>query len=181
MYNYLIDHNKEFIYYVTPKCASRTFFDIFNFKGGEERPLSLKHEEYFSWTFVRNPYARVVSAYQNKVVDKFQSGLDEFRHLTSFKDFVQAISEIDINKADRHIRPMNTFFPESISYVGKLENLNCDFDFICDKINLPKVNLPHLNKSLSKDYTEYYNTETQSIVKKIYSKDLDLFKYSYGD
>ena len=178
-YLYQIDNNKKYIYFINPKCASRTFFKVFNYKPVKFRKLNPEAKDYFSWTFVRNPFARLVSAYENKIVDKHQSGLNEFRKIKNFKSFVLKIKNINLAVADRHIRHQHLFFPDNIKFIGKMENLQEDFNTICEEINIQNIKLPHINKSSKKNYKEYYDAESIEIVSKKYSEDIKRFGYEF--
>jgi chondroitin 4-sulfotransferase 11 len=171
--------NYKSVYYVTPKCASRSFFKIFQFECNPNNEIKKNSDDYFSWSFIRNPYARIVSAYQNKIVDKHEFGLEQFRSIDSFREFVFELNNIDLTISDRHIRPLYTFLPKSIDYIGRVENIQNDFDVVCNEIGLKNVKLPHVNKSVNKHYSSYYDVDTIKLIKRLYQKDLELFEYKF--
>ena len=145
----------------------------------------------FSFSFIRNPFSRLVSAWKcpwvtgNRINDKWEV---PFSNFTDFiRDFVLKESDWNFFKwshvmpyTDSRMKLFNSDGKELLSYIGMMENYQNDFDIVCDKIGIPHQQLPHANKSKHKHYTEYYDDETRQIVAEKYAKDIEYFGYEFG-
>tara|TARA_Y100000361_G_C11101952_1_gene312435 strand:+ start:405 stop:1001 length:597 start_codon:yes stop_codon:yes gene_type:complete len=151
-------------------------------------------EQSFIFTFIRNPWDRIVSLYffwkqQDKNHRFYHSDKKQVDYINkldmSFKDFTKEIvNKKSIFYEKRHLHPyIGHFFPtaDCIDFIGRFENFQQDFNIICDKIGIPHQQLPHKNKSRHKHYTEYYDDKTRQIVAEIYSRDIEHFGYKFGD
>jgi len=155
-----------------------------------------KNSKLFKFAFVRNPYSRLVSCYENKIKKtplnnlEFKEGVR--RHFlsygitknTTFKDFVKIVSHIPDKVSDTHFRSQYTLITDEEGrlipdFIGKFENLNQDYKKVCEIMgieNPPK--LSHINKTKKKkNYKEYYDKETKKLVQERYKKDFEMFKY----
>ena len=135
-------------------------------------------KNYFTFSFVRNPFDRVVSMW------KF---LQHPNHEKEWIKIVGSLDKCDFKVFARKIKNINTnitiplsHFTTGVDFVGKCENLQKDFNVICDKIGIPNQELPHKNASKHKHYTEYYDDETKQIVAEKYAKDIEVFGYEFG-
>ena len=195
---YLYEINKDFgyIYYLVPKVATRSlslYFQCHNscrirtkhgILADTPRHISDVHDLLFTFSFCRNPFSRLVSSYQNKIIEKHEGGLDKYRNLNNFKDFIKIIKNLDLTlfQNDRHIMFQDSLIPSNIDFVGRFESLEEDLKIVCDEIKINKKNsVLHLNKSNYTNYIDYYDDETREIVEKKYSVDLKRFGYKFGD
>ena len=146
-----------------------------------------EYKKYFKYAIVRNPYDRLVSCWKNKTSKKHAAKHKDIFTKTkssgiTFKKFVLMFDEgyfSEENYYDRHLLPQVDFIIDDIDYIGKVENLQKDFDTVCEKVGMNKFTLPHTNRTEHKHYREYYDKETRKIVDKIYSRDIDLFDYRF--
>ncbi len=153
----------------------------------ETKSLSPEMRSYYKFTFVRNPYVRLVSCYEDKIV-KNKDHFPQYYHIdmqgiTNFDDFIKRIIKISYYEADPHFASQyrlthNKWGKCLVDYVGKFENLKNDYEPIRIRFGLNP--LPHRNKVaslLGKNWMDYYTLETAELVYKKYKKDFTAFGY----
>lgn len=101
-------------------------------------------ENYFKFSFVRNPIDRLFSSYKYLGYAK----------VISFDTFIlQELPRLFKSKFKMYFLQTQTSFIYNeqnelmVDYVGKLENINDDFFLIQRRLNLEGIKLPHVNKS----------------------------------
>ena len=165
----------------------------------ENKKDEWKH--YFKFTFTRNPFDRLVSNWHyihksledyKKILEKHGSDfipnhIEWIQHcqmLTSecktFKEYIK----LSCAWPTGNDSGLNFAFDKDekfVDFIGKFENLQEDFNIICDKIGIPQQQLPHKNKTKHKHYTEYYDDETRELVAKKFAKDIEYFGYEFGE
>lgn len=176
-----------------PRLAHLTAQEYLNYGYLTQRELN----QLFRFTFVRNPWDRLVSEYRYK------------KHKFSFKDFVfnyfpeKGVDDYKgLNGIYRHVMPQYLFIYDDdgncqVDYIGKFENLKEDFATVSEKICGQKLSIPHRNKTPSSmynvlakqlnfsrketecNYQTFYDDESREFVAEFYHQDIKLFNYSF--
>ena len=154
-------------------------------------------EGYFKFTFVRNPFSRLYSAYKSKVsagvagpkyIDGVELGLYRMgvRRGHSFKQFVELLSSLPDEACDPHVKPQWHFV---MAEDGQLlvdqwflfEAFTTEFAALLRHLRmpLPAAGPPHENRTLIEplEYAGAYDEETTSLVVARYEQDFHLFGY----
>jgi hypothetical protein len=195
-YTITLSNKQKYVWFQIAKAGSRTVVNFlhensdieFGFplrtkkNPGYGRKYKQKWDDHFKFTIVRNPWERLLSFYLNKLHTHLDPLItSHIQGIPSFKKFVHTLWRSNLKTCDVHFRLQTRCFPlDKIDFIGKTENLQEDFNTICDKIGIPKQELPHKNKSSHKHYTEYYDDETRQIVAEAYAKDIEYFGYEFG-
>ena len=196
-------HKKERVVYLSNRKVALSTLDQILMKNGFKgrRKVEIDFDDLdFIFTFVRNPWDRLISRYshlQRRIRKITNKGIalkhspqdrnlkdffgDEPIRIESFtfEKFVDFTSEVN----DAHWMPQTSMFADcldKIHFVGRFETLQQDFNFVCDRIGIARQELPIVNKTKHKHYTEYYCDKTQKIVAERYKNDIEVFKYEFG-
>lgn len=146
------------------------------------------------FTFVRNPFVRVVSAYLDKVGGSRKNSawvtfaerykLDQFAPLP-FDEFIRLISEDAPEDLDRHWRPqhLNILYPFVMpNALGKLERMDSELPEILNTFLGVRPEMKRRDghaTSARESFKDYYtSTETADRVRALYAKDFAYFGYS---
>ena len=138
---------------------------------------------YFKFCFVRNPWDRMLSEY---FYIKKHEGCNCSEDDSRLKTFDTYLKSSLVCSWPGHAQLQKNFVLNSegnlqVDFVGRFENLQQDFDIVCNKINIPTPKLPHFNETEHGRYTEYYDDETREIVAEKYAQDIEYFGYKFGE
>ena len=128
------------------------------------------------FTTVRNPFSRAVSMFKHRSWNSVKT-FSNFCHKVIENEYPDEKARWHSSTLTEHITDNNQL---KVDFVIKIENFQEDFNTLCDKIGIPKQELPHANKSKHKHYTEYYDEETKQIVAEKYATDIEYFNYEFG-
>lgn len=146
----------------------------------------------FTFCIVRNPWDRVVSAYEflkrgglNQTDAEF--GEDVIQRYTDFDSFVMNWLNENSLRSFVHFIPQTDFLHGlssnqlRVAFVGRFEKLNDSYSHVAKLLKLPEHTLPEKNVRTNKiHYSEYYNEETKSHIANLYAQDIKNFGYSFN-
>lgn len=205
-----VDRERGFIYFRIPKAANsticyrlarqkdpaidnaddakRSFMRGSDLTGDEVAHLE---EHYFLFTFVRDPYARIASAYldkvarlkgrQSAVLAGYQKRLSE---PMTFLEFCRYLDENGLY-ADPHWFPQVAFVPlpvHQLDFVGRVERFESDYGALAESIHdgaadtLSDTWDPHRTQAQDQ-LTNVYCPESLDIVRRLYAVDFETFRY----
>lgn len=135
-------------------------------------------KSYFSFAVVRNPWDWNVSLYNYVLKSKDHHQHEYVKKLKNFDEYIR-------NKCKK---PQTTFQKDFIysksgkklvDYIARFENIDNEFEVICQQIGIKIKKLPHLNISNMTHYRDYYSDETRELIRQTYQADIELFDYEF--
>jgi hypothetical protein len=145
-------------------------------------------DDYFKFSFVRNPWARVVSMYLYLLNDGWFLPDNSVDFRTWLQGLETGASVAVYPKcAPQFVRPQCDYFMDvngdvMVNFVGFFENLQDDWLKMCEFAGIPdkfRV-LPVVNSTKKKKhYTDYYDDESIERVRRLYVRDVEFGGYEF--
>ncbi|MFQ5570583.1 MAG: sulfotransferase family 2 domain-containing protein [Rhodothermales bacterium] len=137
----------------------------------------------FSFTFVRNPWDRVVSLYHYRIMTN-TTGLGD--KPIDFKTWVRLTfrdHDPDYYNSPKMLMPQWDWIVDRegnilVDFVGRFENLEYDFRAVCHRVHR-QATLPHLKKTTRSPYRAYYDDASIEIVQDWFKVDVEEFDYEF--
>jgi chondroitin 4-sulfotransferase 11 len=210
-WSYLISDEKKVIYIVMQKVACTSIKASMAGIQSDENYLSVIDtirstgrvvsaidtaacDGYFVFTFVRNPFERLVSCYENKYHTDRKLLSKNMRHMKfdyyllgylrkdrGFLHFARRVCRIPDRLADHHFINQGFLIDRmgqnpKPDFVGHFERLEEEYEPIRQKYGF--LPLPHHNKTpKARSWMDYYDLPTAKMVYRRYKKDIERFGY----
>ena len=159
-------------------------------------------DDYFTFAFVRNPWDRIASCYRNKIDGYYRDyktpqfmldfGMDFHHSRTpwiSFREFLELLlREDDTRYFNEHWAPQTSLVNiDQLDFVGRLETLDKDWKYVCEKIGIEHKPLGNYNstKENNEIYRKFYEEQGDDkqfcidAIAEIYKEEIEKFNYKY--
>lgn len=180
-----ISLEKECIFIHIPKCGGNSIKYYFREMNKDSHVFAKTipkevFESFYSFTFVRNPISRCLSAYYFLLkggTRNFSDLRDRSDFITkhkNFEDFVDnGLDEASMKQI--HFIPQVRFVENRVfNFIGRFENFLEDFNELCFELNLPFEKMVVKNKSLHPAQSELPERTVRKI-KEVYREDFNKF------
>ena len=144
-------------------------------------PAKVQSAAFF--TVVRDPYARLLSAYLNKIAQPQENVVKWCERRIggvpkSFPDFINRIVEVPELERDRHFRPqwINILWPYiRFDFVGRMEDMDEVERFLAGQ-GMTLVQWKRNSTGASAKLADHYNDATRRLVSEAYADDIKLWR-----
>lgn len=146
----------------------------------EKRPTRSQYQDYFKFSFVRNPWARVHSWYRNVMRSPKHRQRLSVPADCSFRKFLEE------HPGQWALRPQMYWLKDwegeiPFDFIGRFESLQQDFDKVGSELGISDTALPHMVRSEGGQYTQHYDEFTKRLVAHWYAEEIERFGYTFGD
>lgn len=145
----------------------------------EHKEVKNYFKDYFKFSFVRNPYDKILSEFfwRNKIkLIKPQNYSREY--------FSTWLNEVYMQREDHYISQYSYLFGSGetclVDYVAKFENFENELNYIKDRLGF-KINkkIPVINKNeIAFDKNYYLTVNNKLKISELYKRDFEVFGYS---
>lgn len=187
------------IYIRVPKAANTSIRHSLG-SGCERRTwlafLHRRYPDYLVFSFVRNPWSRLVSTYQHKILAEsvsdrhYHNGVHRgfvksgfpFRAGMPFEEFAEFVCALTDLNAEKHLKSQSHFIVHRgvlvPHYLGRFESLAHDWDELCRRLGTT-IALVRYNRTHGSPYPTFYTPRLVNLVGDRYREDVERFGYQY--
>lgn len=180
----------KFVWFRVAKCGTRSTLKLlrqhvteFQIEQGFNRCYPRKKLlDYTKFSVVRNPYTRIVSAWNDKIRLDNPSGLclteGQKTKLQDFDYFVEWLVDQPKRTANIHLRPQSLLVPNDVHEIGHIENFDHDLCRILKRAGFPGIKeVPHINAWPAPKETHQFNARILKLLNDYFESDFERFGY----
>ncbi len=195
----IIWDDPQLVYLRVPKSANTSIRR--SLPGGVQRRVDIRRvarrfPRHLSFSFVRNPWARLVSIHAEKirpapVTDRdYLDGVHRcfVRHGLPcragmpFEEFAELVCALDDELTEKHLKTQSYFLVRDgrivPRFLGRVESMADDWRALCE-LARADIPLPHENRSRHAPYTAFYDRRLVNLVGDRYRSDVEMFGYDF--
>jgi hypothetical protein len=185
---------RKIIYIHGSKCGGKSIENcVFGFepmqksvhKSIDQYSREVNIDKYFVFTFVRNPWERVVSMFFDYINRINPGSYKKEEFLKAFRDSYENKNGFlfDHTFSGPVWELISINDDVKCDFIGNFDNFEKEFEKLkkLSKIE-DNIKLPLINKGkYKKHYSKYYDEYTIQKVSEIYKKDIEIFNFSFDD
>jgi hypothetical protein len=145
-----------------------------------ESVLLERHSDYFTFGFVRNPWARLFSWYA--LINKWnpQDQKTARRKFEAFLALDEAAAPAD---PFFHYNQLDYFTagdePPTATKIYLYENYAAETHRLFERLGFPLASIPVMNATANINYRDYYTARSIELVREKCQRDIDYFQYTF--
>lgn len=190
---YMICHRYKCIFIHIPKTAGTSIINAFGKTWDDHQDVLFllggntnsdmdwetyekKYKDYLIFSVIRNPWDRFISGWKYCHSTKNKSLNDVLINLPKFNENRHDFDHLTRTQCEV-IYKKNKLIP---NYLLKFENLQSDFNKLCDIVNKPRVILDKLNTTDHNHYSTYFKCNQSKIIfESNYKEDIKKLGYEF--
>ena len=189
------------LYVRVPKCGNTSIRR--SIPDGEGRRFSKSQilhmqRDWTTFSFVRNPWSRVLSVYRHKasdgsnsprMVDGVYEGFGDHGIPVSanmgFAEFCELVCDFPDDRIDKHLRSQTCFLYHKnapiVPFIGKIECMDEDWNRLTEKVGINvQIGCMNRTQTVKEHYSQFYpNAALVNLVGDRYSEDIRHFGYDF--
>ena len=189
----------KLLYVRNPKCGNSSI--IGSIDGAElgrvpRCDISKISGNWITFSFVRNPWERLVSTYRSKLspdnkspeqqaldLQRFRDAGIDLQPDMSFVEFCEVVCDIPDDRTEKHLRSQSFILMDQetpiVAHIGKVEQIRDDWNALMQRAGL-STPIMHLNKTAHRHYSSYFSDRRMvNLVGDRYANDIRNFNYDF--